>query len=474
MKPNQDDWIDAVRAALRDAEAKPSAGGWERLERALAEAEAPQGAVAGRRRLVPGGPLRRWMSMAAALLLTLAGGGYLWRAGDRLPDALPAAGSMVAELPGGALAADAPAGEDDGTEAAAGQMAERIAGALVPQRRAADLAGAEFAAGRSHAAREQAPALLAAKRAPEHAGTVAAGHEGALRVGHEETLLSGREEPLREPDAGADANPSREAAPAVATDAPDSFDTPDAPARPAVRGDRSGRNDRSDRSRSAAPRSSVRAERRTSFAFHAAGMPGSGGGGALREVFADAPSAGPIVSSTLVHAPGDVVTHVVRDLSLPLEAHDYRHRQPVSAGVAFRRGFAYGLSLETGVNYTLLRSDVTVAGRGTAIDQRLHFVGVPLRLNWQFFERGPLSLYIGAGGQVEKCVAARFGGRKVDEPGVQWSLAAVAGAQCRLGGAVGLYFEPEAAWYLDETTLRTSRTDRPTTFTLRLGVRFSF
>ncbi len=94
MKPNQDDWIDAVRAALRDAEAKPSAGGWERLERALAEAEAPQGAVAGRRRLVPGGPLRRWMSMAAALLLTLAGGGYLWRAGDRLPDALPAAGSM--------------------------------------------------------------------------------------------------------------------------------------------------------------------------------------------------------------------------------------------------------------------------------------------------------------------------------------------------------------------------------------------
>ena len=84
MKPNQDDWIDAVRAALHDAETKPSAGGWERLERALAEAEAPQGAVAGRRMLAPGGPLRRWMSMAAALLLALAGGGYLWRAGDQI------------------------------------------------------------------------------------------------------------------------------------------------------------------------------------------------------------------------------------------------------------------------------------------------------------------------------------------------------------------------------------------------------
>jgi len=48
------------------------------------------------------------------------------------------------------------------------------------------------------------------------------------------------------------------------------------------------------------------------------------------------------------------------------------------------------------------------------------------------------------------------------------------GAQYRVGGMVGLYFEPEGSYYFTETGLRTSRTDSPLTLTLRLGVRLSF
>ena len=44
----------------------------------------------------------------------------------------------------------------------------------------------------------------------------------------------------------------------------------------------------------------------------------------------------------------------------------------------------------------------------------------------------------------------------------------------RLGGIVGLYFEPEGSYYLTETNLRTVRTDSPLTLTLRLGVRLTF
>lgn len=62
----------------------------------------------------------------------------------------------------------------------------------------------------------------------------------------------------------------------------------------------------------------------------------------------------------------------------------------------------------------------------------------------------------------------------MDEPGVQWSALAAAGAQYRLGGVVGLYFEPEASYYFTETALKTARTDSPLTLTLRLGVRLSF
>lgn len=117
------------------------------------------------------------------------------------------------------------------------------------------------------------------------------------------------------------------------------------------------------------------------------------------------------------------------------------------------------------------REDAVHLGRRGA---KTPFHRVPLRFNWQFLERGRFSLYMGAGGMVEKCVSARLGSETVDEPGVQWSALAAVGAQYRVGGMVGLYFEPEGSYYFTETGLRTSRTDSPLTLTLRLGVRLSF
>lgn len=457
MKLNQHDWTDAVRAALRDAEAAPPAGGWERLERALAESEAAKTAAAAVR--VPRWRIRvrRGLSAAAAVLLLALTGGYMWRAADRLPQTLPAAGPAVADVQGG-LATDGVRADETDEVGDAEVAAERLAEALAAPR--GTVAG--NLAALSSSRRGQHVQDVAADAAAERAVWVDAASEessAAPKRGADEARAAKRADAVRDVVSDAAGEQSRDAAPAVAGN-----DRP----RTAARGDW--------QPSAAVRRPSVPAERRSSFALHAAGMPGSGGGGAMRGMIdAAAPSEGPVVLTTLEHAPGDVVANVVRDLSqVRPSSYDYRHRQPVSVGLAFRYAFAYGLSLETGVNYTLLRSDVTSSGRAATFDQRLHFVGVPLRMNWQFLERGPLSLYIGAGGQVEKCVSARFGERRVDETGVQWSLSAVAGAQCRLGGPVGLYFEPEASWYLNDTSLRTSRTDRPTTFTLRLGVRFSF
>lgn len=158
--------------------------------------------------------------------------------------------------------------------------------------------------------------------------------------------------------------------------------------------------------------------------------------------------------------------------------HDYgaskvRHYQPISFGLSVRKEFAHGLSLESGVLYSLLLSDVDMP-MGANLKQELHFIGVPLRVNWNFFERRRFLLYMGAGGMVEKCVSAKFGSKSVDESRVQWSLLGALGAEYRLGGMVGLYFEPEVSYYLTNTQLRTVRTDSPLTVTLRLGVRLSF
>ena len=156
------------------------------------------------------------------------------------------------------------------------------------------------------------------------------------------------------------------------------------------------------------------------------------------------------------------------------EDYSFRHHQPLSFGLSVRKEFAHGLSLESGVNYTLLWSDVRMQSSREDISQKLHFIGVPLRLNWQFLETGRFSMYVGAGGMLEKCVSAKFGSKSVDEPKVQWSVAGAVGAQYRLGNYVGLYFEPEVSHYFTETTLRTSRTDSSLSLTLRLGVRLSF
>lgn len=211
------------------------------------------------------------------------------------------------------------------------------------------------------------------------------------------------------------------------------------------------------------PGKGFRGRRKTSFGFF--------GGGTLAGGHT---VSGMMTRSALELPVADENGVLALDRRMHYESCSFRHRQPLSFGLTVRREFSYGLSLESGAIYTLLCSEVTPAPGASAIDQRLHFIGVPLRMNWCFLERNRFSLYIGMGGMVEKCFAARLGGRTVREPAVQWSAAAAVGAQYRLGEVVGLYFEPDLSYYFTRTDLQTARTHSPLTFTLRLGVRFSF
>ena len=109
------------------------------------------------------------------------------------------------------------------------------------------------------------------------------------------------------------------------------------------------------------------------------------------------------------------------------------------------------------------------AAIATVLSQGISF----LTALWFLHRRG-FHLYIGAGGQIEKCVYAKFGSKVVTEHGVQWSAFGVAGAEYRFGRTVGLYFEPELSYYFTRTELRKARTDDQLTRTLRLGLSFSF
>lgn len=150
----------------------------------------------------------------------------------------------------------------------------------------------------------------------------------------------------------------------------------------------------------------------------------------------------------------------------------FDHRRPWSIGVSLRHDLGRGCSLETGFVYTYLYSEVTTHGHRN--DQRLHFVGIPLRLQWAFVDRPRVGLYIGAGGLVERCVSARLGGERRSENRLQGSIGALLGAEYRFSSHAALYFEPEWSYYLTDTRLRTIRTDDPGATTLRVGIRFGF
>ena len=438
MKQDKD-WIKAMRNALRDAELPPPAGGWERLQRELGGA-APGPEVSGTK---PRGSVwriyrPRIAAAAAAVLILAVAGEFLLR-----PDkALENDGTVIASV-----------AEDGATAVAIPQPAEpetvrdALAEAVGLPRE--QVAGEASSAGRRSllAAAAGQPAQTAALKDLRTDG------EPAVRPGEVAAEVSGE---------AAKAS-SGETAKAEASGERASKQASGRPATRSAAG-AAGRAGFSDEPFVAY----TKPHKKASFSLFAGGGVAGGNSEGLA----------PRMLNTSIKNDASSVIGNGNSLA-PLRSSGYgessfRHHQPLSFGIAVRKEFAHGLSLESGVNYTLLRSDVRMQYTSDDVAQKLHFIGVPLRFNWQFLERGRFSLYMGAGGMVEKCVSARLGSETVDEPGVQWSALAAVGAQYRVGGMVGLYFEPEGSYYFTETGLRTSRTDSPLTLTLRLGVRLSF
>ena len=148
----------------------------------------------------------------------------------------------------------------------------------------------------------------------------------------------------------------------------------------------------------------------------------------------------------------------------------YHHDLPLSLGVTARMAFTSRWGMESGIEYTYLHSGVESAiGR---LDQRLHFIGIPVRMDARLLSRGGFDLYAGVGAKAEKCLAASLGQVRCEENRIQWSAEAFAGAQYGIGNRAYLFFQPEASYYLTKTDLVTIRTEKPVSFTLHAGLRF--
>ena len=120
--------------------------------------------------------------------------------------------------------------------------------------------------------------------------------------------------------------------------------------------------------------------------------------------------------------------------------------------------------------------------------QTLHYLGIPLNVNFHIWQNRWMDVYASAGGMLEKCVGGKirsdyvYGGNvrdteteKLNIRPLQWSVGASAGLQFRLSGIVGLYLEPGVIYHFrNGSGVESAYSVHPLNFNLNLGLRFSF
>ena len=168
---------------------------------------------------------------------------------------------------------------------------------------------------------------------------------------------------------------------------------------------------------------------------------------------------------------------------------EYKHRLPVRVGLNVAYRLTDRLSVESGVSYTRLSSDMKDGTKDnySSGSQKLDYIGVPLNVKYRAFGCRRLSVYASAGLLTEKCVSGKttheyvISGEKKkheteDVTAKPWQLSvnAALGAQFDVLRNVGVYVEPGVSYYFDDRSpLSTIYKEKPLNFNLNLGVRYT-
>lgn len=154
---------------------------------------------------------------------------------------------------------------------------------------------------------------------------------------------------------------------------------------------------------------------------------------------------------------------------------DIEHHQPISFGLNVRKSLGKGFSVETGLTYTLLSSDVKLSNSDQKTEQKLHYLGIPLRANWNFLDKKLFTLYVSGGGMVEKCLYGKLGNEKETVKPLQFSVSGAVGAQINATKRVGIYVEPGVAYFFnDGSEVQTIRKENPFNFNIQAGIRLTY
>ena len=150
-----------------------------------------------------------------------------------------------------------------------------------------------------------------------------------------------------------------------------------------------------------------------------------------------------------------------------IDNHNIHHYQPMRFGLSLRYRITDRWSIESGLSYTRLSSDIstTVDGVTTVTEQHLNYIGLPLNISYDLWKSNHFGLYVTAGGTIEK---------SLDTSPWQFSLNGSVGAEYKLTNFFSLYAEPGLGYYFkDGSTTPTIYQDHPLNINLSFGLRFN-
>lgn len=165
------------------------------------------------------------------------------------------------------------------------------------------------------------------------------------------------------------------------------------------------------------------------------------------------------------------------------------HDKPITLSIAVNKNIGKRWSLETGLQYSFLKSYLILGTGSYRVDkeQKLHYLGVPFKLSYQFMKFKRLSTYgsVGTGilipiygkTDADYIVGDKSAYRtdwKLTLP-IQWSVNTNIGIQYQFAPNLNLFIEPTMNWYIPNgSCIKNAWTERPFTFTVPFGIRFSW
>lgn len=166
-----------------------------------------------------------------------------------------------------------------------------------------------------------------------------------------------------------------------------------------------------------------------------------------------------------------------------------QHDRPITFGISLSKPLSKKWNFETGLQYSILKSRSVMGSEEYYIgkEQKIHYIGIPLRVSYHLADYKNLSAYSSAGLQLNIPVYGKINSKYIVDnasaytnswhitPPLQWSTNFSLGLQYKFLPKWTLYVEPTLYWYIPNgSNTHTIWTEHPVMFSVPFGIRFTW